>query len=108
MARKLVVALVLVISWGVAYSSPALADGDGKKMADKMKVEGIVTAVDTAAGSVSIKTRGGMVVTVAVTSATKVERNDKKAPLSAIKAGDKAEAVTDDKGVASKLEAKGK
>jgi hypothetical protein len=70
------------------------------------KVEGMITAVG--ADSVTIKTASGKLVTVTVTSQTKLERNDKHVTLAAFQVGDSAEAKFDPATLeASKVEAVG-
>jgi hypothetical protein len=74
-----------------------------RRRRDSLRVEGMVTAVDTIAGTVTIGTR-----VVQTDSSTKIERNDAHVRLSAIQIGDKGQArIPAGSVVASKLEAEG-
>ncbi len=56
------------------------------------RVEGTLTAVDAKAMTATITRRNGTAVTVFITPATKIERNNIHVPLSALKIGDHAQA----------------
>ncbi len=104
---KFFAAVAASLAVALAFSAPALADkGSGGGQKGEMKVEGTVSAVDAAAGTVSI-TSGGKVVTVTVTATTKVERNGNTATLAAFKLGDRGQALYSASGVASKVQATG-
>ncbi len=70
----------------------AAARADDKK---KNEVEGTLTAVNKTANTVVITPRRGAAVTLNVTAATKIERNDKKAVLADLVVGDHVEAKFD-------------
>ena len=90
----------------VAVSVPVVASGPSINEGIKPgKVEGKITAVT--ANSVTITTVGGVAVTVTTTAATKIERNGARVSLSALKIGDRGQAVYDANKVASKVEAVG-
>ncbi len=84
--------------------NPSISDSRSRRgRRDSLKVEGLITAVDTTAGTVTIGTR-----VIQTDSSTKIERNDAHVRLSAIQVGDKGEArFRSGSGVASKLEAEG-
>ena len=63
--------------------------------AKSAKVEGVLTAVDLGAGTVTITPLGGSPVVLNVTAGTKIERNEIHVPLSALQIGDAAEAKFD-------------
>lgn len=91
-----IVGCMLVVS-----SSFALASGK------ELRVEGIVTELSVANGTVRLQTRGGMVV-VSTSAATKIERNGRRATLAAFLIGDRAQArFATIPGPATKLEAVG-
>ena len=71
------------------------------------RFEGTVTAVDVAAGTVTIRLQNGTVVVIRTGPATKVERNDRHTTLAAFRAGDRGEARVGADGVATKVEAAG-
>jgi Ca2+-binding RTX toxin-like protein len=80
----------------------------GRQNGQRAQVEGSITAIDAAAGRVTIKTRAGRSVTVSITPQTRLERNDVHVTLDAFQVGDAAEARFDPAtGVATKLEAVG-
>ncbi len=79
----------------------------GGSTATETRVEGAATAVDPAAGTVTVRTQTGAAVTVKSGTKTKVERNGKDATLAAFKVGDKVEARVGADGIATKLEATG-
>lgn len=56
------------------------------------RVEGTLTAVNTTNMTATITRRNSTAVTVFITPATKIERNDEHVPLSALKVGDHAQA----------------
>ena len=86
---------------------PLSKSKSGKDDAKANKVEGMITAVNAAVGTVTITTRGGMAVTLSTTAATKIERNDRRATLTAFRVGDRGQAEYDASKVASKVEATG-
>jgi|GEM_PF-4472400 ribosomal protein S11 len=57
------------------------------------RVEGMITAIDLNAQSVTIQKWSGVAVTVFATAATKIERNDMQATLADFKIGDHGEAI---------------
>lgn len=79
----------------------------GGRTARQNKVQGTVIAVNWTTGQVSIRARNGNVVVVVATAATKIERNDLHASLTAIKVGDRGQATYDSNFVASKIESVG-
>lgn len=104
--------LIAVAMLGLfVLNAEVLADkGKGKggnaSKTDQAKIEGTITAVGPA--SVTIRTRSGVVRTVTVNAATKVERNDLHVALSAFKVGDRGEALFNTTTmIASKVEAVG-
>lgn len=106
--------LIAVAMLGLfVFNAEVLADkgkGKGKggnaSKTDQAKIEGTITAVGPA--SVTIRTRSGVVRTVTVNAATKVERNDLHVALSAFKVGDRGEALFNTTTmIASKVEAVG-
>lgn len=83
--------------------NPSIADSRSRRgRRDSLKVEGLITAVDTVAGTVTIGAR-----VIQTDSSTKIERNDRHVRLSAIQVGDKGEARLAASGIAVKLEAEG-
>ncbi len=56
------------------------------------RVEGTLSAVDTTAMTATITRHNGTMVTVSVTASTRIERNERRVQLSALKIGDHAEA----------------
>jgi len=75
--------------------------------AAESRVEGSATAVNAAAGTVTVQPQSGAAVTVKAGTKTKLERNGKGVTLAAFKVGDKVEARVGADGVATKLEATG-
>jgi hypothetical protein len=74
-----------------------------RRRRDSLRIEGVITAVDTIAGTVTIGTR-----VIQTDSLTRIERNDAHVRLSAIQVGDKGQArIPAGSVVASKLEAEG-
>jgi|GEM_PF-6839582 len=69
------------------------------------KIEGVVTAVDVAAGRVSIRVGNATTFSVWVSAATRIERNDNHTSLSAFQVGDFGEAEIGADGYAVKIEA---
>jgi hypothetical protein len=100
------VAVVVALAAVTLTPSAAVASGPGNGGATETRVEGVVTSVNAAAGTLVITTQGGTAVTVTTTGSTKIERNGARATLAAFKAGDRGQArVTG--GVATKVEAVG-
>jgi len=102
----LVAVPLLAVGALLASAPAALADRGPGGQPNVIKIEGIVAAVDAVNGKVAIRTRAG-VVTVAVVAATKIERNGRRATLSAFKIGDRAQAEVAANGIALKVEAVG-
>lgn len=97
------VALVVALS----FAPPVLADkGGGGGVPGELRVEGTVSAVDAAAGTVTI-TSGGVAVKLTVNATTKIERNGVKVTLAAFKLGDRGQARYVAGGAAHKVEATG-
>jgi len=69
------------------------------------EVEGIITAIDLAASTVTIQTQSGDLVDVTVGPNTEIERNDQHVTLDAFQLGDRAEAKFNAEGAVIKLEA---
>ena len=55
-------------------------------------IEGVLTSVDAAAGSLTIRTRRMQDIPITVNANTKIERNDRRATLAAFQLGDRVEA----------------
>ena len=72
-----------------------------------VKVETYGTVTGIGLDGIAVTTKAGTAVLFATTAATKVERNGKKALLSDIQVGDRAEVEQVD-GVTVKIEARGK
>src|SRR5262245_13506777 len=73
-----------------------------------VKVEGTVVAVDPGASTVTIRRQDGLGVMVRATAATKIERNGRRVPLSAIRLNDRGQALCDPATkIATKIEAVG-
>lgn len=102
--RFLLSALLVAVgaAWVLAPGSAVAAKGQ-----DATKIEGTLVAVDAAASNVTIRTQAGASRVVAVTAATKIERNGVRAPLSALKIGDRAQAKFDAAGATTKVESTG-
>lgn len=104
-------ALVLALA-GLALAAPAPTfagpgSGGGGGGNQQVKVEGILTGGNAAAGQVVITTAGGANLTILVGPTTRVERNGVRVPLAAFQLGDRVQAVTNLAGQASKIEAVG-
>ena len=100
--RRQLLTLLMLAAAAVAAPS-AFAKGKGKTPKTG-KVEGTLAAV--ASNGVSIQTAGGVLVSVGVTSATKVELNDRHVPVTSLPIGARAEAVFNPTTlIASKVEA---
>ncbi len=56
------------------------------------RVQGTLTAVSLDGKTASITRLNGTTVTISVNAATKIERNGRRVPLSALKVGDRAQA----------------
>lgn len=86
------VAVVVALAAATLTSSAAIASGPGSGGgggSTETRVEGTVTSVNATAGTLVITTQGGTAVTVTTTSSTKIERNERRATLSAFKVGDR-------------------
>ncbi len=70
------------------------------------EVEGTLSAIDLTNSTVTIANRAGVQTVVAVTAATKIERNDRRTTIDTLVVGEKAEAKLDASGNAQKLEVK--
>jgi hypothetical protein len=72
-------------------------------------VEGVLTSVNPTAGTVTIRTRRMQDVIIATNTATKIERNDRRATLAMFQLGDRVEAklASAMSNVAVKVEAEG-
>src|SRR5262245_52899286 len=107
--NRMALALAAVVV--LAAAPVAMADRgpgkDGNNAPAVKKIEGRIVAVTLSANSVTIQTRAGAAAVVAVNAQTKVERNDRRAPLSAFKLGDRAQAEVLSNGIAVKLESVG-
>lgn len=100
--------VIAALAVALSFAPPAIADkGSGSGSKTELRVEGTVSAVNAAAGTVSIRTQSGAVVTVSSTAATKIERNGVTVKLSAFKVGDRGQARYSAGGVAVKVEATG-
>lgn len=84
-----------------------VASGGGGSRSRANKVEGLVIAVNVATGQVAIRMRNGVVVVVVATAATKIERNDLHVSLSAIRTGDRGQALFANNFIATKIESTG-
>jgi hypothetical protein len=105
---KLFAPAVVALAFALSFAPPALADkGSSGGAKTELRAEGTVSAVKAAAGTISIRTQSGAVVTVSTTAATKVERNGVTVKLSAFKVGDRGQVRYAAGGVASKVEASG-
>lgn len=79
------------------------SSGGQESRRDSLKVKGFVTAVDTLAGTVTLGAR-----VVQTNSQTRIERNGRHVPLSAVQIGDRGEAkLLSTSGIASSLETNG-
>lgn len=106
---KLYAAVVAALVVTLSFTAPVLASGKGSGGAQQgeLRVEGSITAVNAAAGTVTIRTQSGASVTVTTNAATKIERNGVHATLAAFKIGDRGQARYAAGGLASKVEATG-
>lgn len=107
MSRVVVALLAVAIGCGVMASTVEAGKDDKGGGGNKAgRVEGTLTALG--ASSVTITPRNGNAVTVQVTGSTKIERNGRHVPFTALKVGDRAEARFDPAtGVATKVESVG-
>lgn len=97
------------IAWEIEAKSVPFGGGNGGGGSGGEvavgKVEGVITATNTTAGTVSIRRAGGTVVVVHAGPLTKIERNDVTVSLTAFVIGDRGEALIGSDGVATKVEA---
>lgn len=97
------------IAWEIEAKSAGFRDDDppgGDENGIVIgKVEGIITAVDAAAGRVSIRRSNGVTSIVTAAPGAKIERNDVTVPLSAFLVNDRGEALIGSNGLAFKIEA---
>lgn len=99
-----IVGLIMVCALAFALGVPSVADAASGKNNKAGKVEG--TLVGVAANGVVIQTRSGTMVSVGVTSATKVELNDVRVPVTQLPLGSRAQALFDPATkIATKVEA---
>lgn len=100
--RMLTVITAFIAVCGVAGFNLAQAKGPSTGT----RIEGILTGVNLDSSSVVIRSKGGASAIVAVAAVTKIERNGRRVPLSALRIGDTAQArIT--AGVTTKLESVG-
>jgi hypothetical protein len=100
--------VLVALAVALSFASPARADkGSSGGAKTEVRAEGTISAVNVAAGTVSIRTQSGAVVTVSTTATTKIERNGVAVKLSAFKVGDRGQARYAAGGVATKVEATG-
>jgi hypothetical protein len=92
---------------GTGTSGGGSGGSGGGTTAVGSQVEGTITAVNVAAGTVTIRRLSGAEVVVTVGPTTKVERNDESVPLSAFRVGDRGEAKFGLDGTTLKGEAEG-
>lgn len=105
--RMLLLALALVTSIAPALvARPEPGSGSGGRPAGTIKFEGRVTAVNVATGQVGLMTRSGPAVVVAGPT-TRIERNGVRVPLSALRVGDRGQAIAYPNGAAVKIETLG-
>lgn len=83
-----VVGFAIALATMQCFSSSAASAKDGGLLG----VEGILTSIDVAAGSLTIRTRRMQDVTVTVNASTRIERNERRATLAMFKVGDRVEA----------------
>ena len=83
------------------------SSGGGGNQTTVVRVEGTITAVNSGAGTFSIRKQNGQVEVVRIGPGTKVERNDLHTTLSAFKVNDFGEARIGSDGIAWKVEAVG-
>jgi len=105
MLKKVLNTLVsLLVIFGLfATVTPAFASSNGGR-----EVKGNITALDTAASTVTIKpTKGATLVTLKVSATTFIKRNGKKVALAGLQVGDQVEvSYNSSTKVARKIEAK--
>lgn len=102
---SLLVAVAAV--WVLAQPGMAMARDKGDKGKKATEIEGTLVAVNVEASTITIQTRSGAKRDVAVTDATKIERNEVKALLKDLKIGDRVEAKINAAGATTKVEATG-
>ncbi len=99
------------IAWELESKSAAFVEGrtgkgnSGNSGTPAVSLEGSVTAIDTAASTVSIRDQAGIVTVVHTGTGTVIERNGVKATLATFVVGDHSEAKIATNGIAVKLEA---
>ncbi len=101
--RFLCLSLMLVaVGWSGSLN---LVNAAGTKAG---RAEGTISAVNLTTSTVGITTQQGTVVQVKVTSATKIERNGRRVPLSGLRIGDRGQARFDAAtSIATKVESVG-
>lgn len=87
------------------WALPVEAAKGKRGVAPVNKLEGIL--VNKTAASVTIRLQNNTLRVVAVTAATKIERNDVHTTLAAFKIGDRVQALLAANGTATKVEATG-
>ena len=115
--RAEVCALVLLalgpdgIAWKVEGGFDISGGGDGNggngtpTRPSGGEFEGTITAVDEAAGTVTIRLRNGQLVLIQTGPGTEIERDDAHVALTAFRVGDRGEARVGADGIATKVEA---
>jgi hypothetical protein len=81
--------------------------GGGGRVQGELRLEGTITAVNPAAGTVTIRTQAGAAITVTTSAMTKIERNGVQVGLAAFKIGDRGQARYVAGGAAHQVEATG-
>ena len=94
-------------SGGGSGSSGGNSGSGSGSSSTETRASGSVTAVNVAAGTVTIQPQTGAVVAVRTNSKTKIERNSRETTLATFKVGDKVEARIGADGIATKVEAVG-
>lgn len=105
--KKFAVAVGMAMA-GVVIVSSVMPNVASAKVAKSLKVEGRLVSVNTATGTVTVKS-GTQVVAVIANAQTKIERNGRRVTLAAFKAGDRVQAILAATGgsIATKIEAVG-
>lgn len=94
--------MIVAVGWSGSLN---LVNAAGTKQG---RAEGTISAVNLTTSTVGITTQQGTVVQVKVASATKIERNGRRVPLSGLRIGDRGQARFDaDTSVATKVESRG-
>ncbi|MBX9581339.1 MAG: FG-GAP-like repeat-containing protein [Gemmataceae bacterium] len=88
----------------VVDDNPGGGSGGGNNETTVAQYEGTITAVDAAAGTVSIRLQNGQTVVVRTGPGTKVERNEITTSLAGLVVGERGEAKIGPDGIAWKVE----